>query len=101
MAPLTLQETVATALDAVGAYPQHDLLPIWRQRIDLQLGDPGDHIGCRRRGWPAILTARHVSLIWQQARPQDHRVEQLLSLAEHILRGTANIDTAWKQADEA
>src|SRR5690242_10799237 len=71
------QRVIGVALNAVQAHPQHALLPYWRQQIEQSVGDPADADGYRPAVSLAILTARYVLPLWQQARPDDNRAEQL------------------------
>ncbi len=91
--PLYLQDLVRDALQNVRNHPSYEFLPLLRRNFynalsaDIQLA-------MRIEGWAAVIAARKVLPLFQSALPQEHSPEELIILAENLLKGQANRDAA-------
>jgi hypothetical protein len=91
----------------------HHLTPLQRLELLRAFGLPSQHSPAvnRFRGWLGILTARYVLPIWHAALPIWTEIPQdlpddnllpdrLITLAETILAGTADLQAAWQEVND-
>jgi hypothetical protein len=83
-----------TALAEMRADPQHRLAPQRRRQIYDALGPSTDNISQYARGWLAVIAARRVLPIFQQAFPEDTLPQELLDTAIGVLEGKVDDVTA-------
>ena len=99
--PSQVQQAIDRAAEAMMLHPAHALHPLYRRDIYTAFG-PTNEMRCRlSRGWLAVITARHVLPLWQQAQPNDDLPEHLLDIAKGVLQGIVAARTAESQAGEA
>ena len=99
--PAELQKAIDRAHASMVSYSEHALIPIWRRDIYKAFCPAGDPRSQATRGWLAVITARRVLPVWQQARPNDNMPFLLLNIAEGVLGGTSDTDAARDKAGEA
>ncbi len=112
--PPELDKGRIAALDVIQRHPTHRFAPSQRRAL-YELFGPNTHpLVKRARGWLAIITARRVLPVWQEAATHDdpeddpdaelivdaHTPERLLALAEGVLQGTIEHDVASKAAGD-
>lgn len=81
--------------------PDHALLPIYRRDIYTAIGPGSDMRSYRARGWLDIVATRHVMHVWQRMWPDDNLPEYMLRVAEDIILGSIDIQTASREWEAA
>lgn len=99
MIPLSLEQLLAASMEAIGAHPQHALLPIRRRAIYAALGPLGDPQAFQRRERLDIITAQHVLPLWHEERPTDDRAEHLLALVQTIMDDQVDMQAAQEDVE--
>lgn len=113
--PVTLQELINNLLAKVRKHPEHQLMPVERYKLYRMLeSELQAYIPHPILGRLSIITAKFVLPIWQQAMPlhpnenpsedesasYDNLPEYLLELAEGLLTGRVDIETAVRAAGD-
>ncbi len=105
--PQQLAEKIAAASDALDKNPQGELRLHFRRQIWAALGphlrdneNQPRGTGWRRRTRLAILCVQHILPLWQNAFTRDDRPEQMLAMAEKLLKGEQTSEEALKQQNE-
>lgn len=80
--------------------PHHCLQAQKRQEIYEAFGPRTDRQATRARGWLAVITARHVLPIFEQALPEETNPRKLIEIAEATLRGNLRVEEAIHEAAE-
>lgn len=91
--PDSLSGVVNEALAAVRASPSHRFAPHQRQAVYAALSPVSDSLNYRVRAWLAIITARRVLPIFQQALPLEEMPRRLIDLAEAVVQGKLAADS--------
>jgi len=80
--------------------PHHHIPAQKRQEIYEAFGPRTDHQATRARGWLAVITARQVLPIFEQALPEETNPRKLIEMAEATLHGNLRGEAAIHEAGE-
>jgi hypothetical protein len=94
--PVSLEVAVRAALGAMRAAPGHELTPEYRRGIYAAFGPRvQEPVPDRARGHLAVLTAKHVSPLFERHQLYDDwRPAYLIALGEDVLKGIASYEEA-------
>ncbi len=111
--PASAQALRDQLLTLMRSDPDHHITPRQRRELLQAFGAEHQHppVVNRFRGWLGILTARYVLPIWHAALPiwteipqdlPDHNLlpDRLITLAEAVVAGTANLQAAWQEVND-
>jgi len=96
-----LRQAIEEARAGVQQHPAHGLSPFYRKQIYDLIGPMAERPSRCIRAQLAIISAQRIAFIWGESRPQDDRIDQLITLAKDILRDTVIKEVAEKMAGEA
>jgi len=111
--PASAQALCDQLLALMRSDPDHHITPLQRHELFQAFDIPHQHtpVVNRFRGWLGILTARYVLPIWHAALPIWTEIPQdlpddnllpdrLITLAEVVVAGTADLQAAWLEVNE-
>ncbi|WP_172797802.1 Imm5 family immunity protein [Longilinea arvoryzae] len=98
--PENLESLINFLLMNIQSDPHHNFSAQKRQEIYEAFGPRTDHQAARARGWLAVITARHVLSIFEQALPDENHPRKLIEMAEATLRGKFSVEEAIREAAE-
>lgn len=98
--PDNLKFLINLLLMNIQSDPHHRLPVQKRQEIYAAFGPKTDHQANCVRGWLAVITARHVLSIFEQALPDEDNPRKLIEMAETTLRGKLYVEDAIHEAAE-
>ena len=98
--PEKLDSLIGYVLINIQSDPYHRLPAKKRQEIYEAFGSKTDRQANRVRGWLAVITARHVLSIFEQALPDEDNPRKLIEMAEATLRGNLSVEDAIHEAAE-
>ncbi len=87
--PLRLQMLIRDTVQAIRQHPSHQFLPAVRRAFYDSLS-PDPPFAMQAEGWLAVIAARRVLPLFKNAIPDEHSPEELLELAEALLRNQAD-----------
>ncbi|PKO04430.1 MAG: hypothetical protein CVU41_16840 [Chloroflexi bacterium HGW-Chloroflexi-3] len=80
--------------------PHHHIPAQKRQEIYEAFGPRTDRQATSARGWLAVITARYVLSIFEQALPEETNPRKLIEMAEATSRGNLRVENAIREAAE-
>lgn len=80
--------------------PHHHIPAQKRQEIYEAFGPRTDRQATSARGWLAVITARYVLSIFEQALPEETNPRKLIEMAEATSRGNLRVEDAIREAAE-